>query len=92
MAMTLTPDQQEVVQQLVNRYKYDSADAVIDEALALLAERRQTERIRRMVAIADEDIAQGRVYPFTPELNEEIKANAKRILSGELPRDPDVWW
>ena len=92
MVMTLTPDQQELVQRLVDRYKFDSAGAVIDEALALLAEQRQTERIRRIVAVADEDIAQGRVHPFSPDLIASIKAGSKKIQIGELELNPDVCW
>jgi Arc/MetJ-type ribon-helix-helix transcriptional regulator len=92
MVMTLTPDQQQIVQHLVERYKFDSAGSVIDEALALLAEQRHTERLRRLVAQADDDIAHGRVHPFTPELMERIKANGKRILNGEIEPDSDAWW
>ena len=90
MVMTLTPDQQELVQRLVDRYEFDSAGAVIDEALALLAEQRQTERIRRIVAEARTEVAQGQELPFTQELIESINADAERVLRGELEANTDA--
>ena len=91
MVMTLTPDQQELVQRLVDRYKFDSAGSVIDEALELLAEQRQTEHIRRIVTEARAEVAQGQVIPFTQDLIESINADAERVLRGELEADPDAW-
>jgi|GEM_PF-2813065 len=91
MVMTLTPEQQEFVQRLVERYQFASADAVIDEALALLAEQRDTERIRRIVHEARQEVAEGKVHSFTPELIKKIDADVEKVLRGELAADRDAW-
>ena len=92
MAVSLTPDLEELIREKVNSGHYSDSSAVIREALRLLEERDRDklERLRAAIAVGLEEIARGEGAELTPELWAEIDREADRMLRvGEAP-DPDV--
>jgi antitoxin ParD1/3/4 len=86
----LAPRTEELVREKVASGHYGDEDAVIYEALLALDDQERLEALRAAIAIGDAEIERGETVEFTPELLEEMKRNAtKMLLEGRTP-DSDV--
>lgn len=75
---TIPADIQARVRKQIESGKFADGHAVLSEALDLLESRQSTiQKWREMVAVADEDIANGRIGPFDAEAT--IAAVEKRL-------------
>lgn len=90
MSVTLTPHLEALVRKKVDTGLYRDADEVLSEALQLLDQRDQLQRLRASIAEADEQIERGEGVPFTPERFEQIKLNAQRKYETGHQPNPDV--
>ena len=90
LQVSLSPQSEELVRQMVGSGRYHDAEQVIAEALLILEEHEQLVSLRAAVAIGDAQIERGEVTPLTPELFEEIKRNATRMAQEGHTPDPDV--
>jgi toxin ParE1/3/4 len=61
MSIQLSPEAEAQVNEFVKRGGYTDADSVLDEAPRVLKERDQLDRLRELIAVAEEQAAQGRV-------------------------------
>lgn len=77
MSITLTPEAEAQVRELVDRGGYTDADAVLDEALRVLRERDQLARLRELIAVAEEQAARGQVREWTPDSLDRLKREAE---------------
>jgi len=88
--VTLSPQLEALVRQKVDAGLYDDADDVLSQALQLLDQRDQLDRLRASLAEADAQIDRGEGIPFTPEVFERIKQNARRKFETGHRPNPDV--
>jgi antitoxin ParD1/3/4 len=90
MGVVLTPQLEELIKDKVASGDYDDASAVIREALELLEERDQRERLLAALAIGQQQLDRGDVVEYTPGLLEQIRQEAKESARNGQPMDPDV--
>jgi len=92
MTKTYTPgpDADSIVEQLLAKGHYSSADEVVRASLQLLQasepeSEAELEELRRLIAEGDADIAAGRVYSYASaeEFMADIVAEGKKIAEGE---------
>ncbi|MGH2561763.1 MAG: type II toxin-antitoxin system ParD family antitoxin [Thermomicrobiales bacterium] len=76
MNVSLTPHLESMVRQKVASGRYNNASEVVREALRLMEEHDQHQRLRSAVAIGQEQVKRGETQPFTPELMERLKNEA----------------
>lgn len=83
--MTIQLEEQwaELVHRKMQNEGYESAEAVVEEAMRLLRDREATEleRLRQAIAVGMADIEAGHVYPFDDALIEDIKARGRLRLA-----------
>ena len=73
MNVSLTPELEKLVAERVSSGRYASASEVIREALRLLEERDQLNRLRQEVGLGLEQLDQGRHRPFDDQALKRIK-------------------
>ena len=76
MSIQLSPEAEATIREFVERGGYTDAEAVLDEALRVLKERDQLARLRELIAVAEEQAAQGRVVEWTPDFLDRLKREA----------------
>ncbi len=87
MTLTLSPQLEELIRSKVASGRYRDADEVMREALELLDEREQTERLRAALAIGFEQIDRGEDTPYTPESRAEAMRRVKQMAAeGRRPK------
>lgn len=90
MNVSLTPRLEAMIREKVASGRYTSSSEVVREALRLLEEHDQHDRLRAALAVAKESKARGDVRPWTPERLDEIWQSAVTgAAAGETP-NPDV--
>ena len=83
MNISLTPDLVAIVETKISSGRYQSADAVVSEALRLLQEHERTDAekladLRRETAIGLEQLERGEGVEFDDSVVEEILQEARR--------------
>jgi antitoxin ParD1/3/4 len=83
MNISLTPDLVAIVETKISSGRYQSADAVVSEALRLLQEHERTDAekladLRREIAIGLEQLERGEGVEFDDSVVEEILQEARR--------------
>lgn len=81
MNVSLTPELEKLVEEKVSSGGYASASEVIREALRLLQEHDQLNRLRREVRLGLEQMEQGRVHPFDKEMAARVKREDRKRLA-----------
>ena len=66
----------EFVRKQVATGRYANASEVVREGLRRLEDHMKLQELRRLIAEAEEDIANGNTYEWTPELMEQIRLDA----------------
>lgn len=90
MNVLLSPQSEELIQQMVASGRYGSAGEVLEDALLALDEQHRLEQMRAALAIGDEEIERGDVVTYTPELFEQIMQNVTVLVREGQKPDPDV--
>lgn len=91
MSRTLLPEHEAQIDEIVEFGAYESADAVIADALRLLNERLHTEDLWRKLEVGIRQIEEGNSIVWTPEWSaERLEIAKQRLANGETP-NPDVW-
>lgn len=92
MALQITPQLEEKIDRLVALGRYANASEVMERAVELLEEYdEQLESLRAKLRIGLDDIENGRVEEFTPELMQRLIAESEEDIRLGRPIDPDVW-
>jgi putative addiction module CopG family antidote len=85
MTVRLSPQTEAQIEELVASGQFADADAVINEAIQLLAER-ELARFRQLQALVREGFESGEAVELTPELMDEIEREAEAAYQrGEQP-------
>ena len=84
-------DEQYIKESVKHGYFRSEAEAVRD-AVRSAREQKETRRIRLVEALrlGEEDVAAGRTIPYTRELMEQIRKEAKQYAAEGRKPDPDV--
>jgi antitoxin ParD1/3/4 len=90
MTVTLSPELEELVRSKVASGRYSDAHAVLREALALLEEQEQLDRLRAALKIGEEQFERGEVIPYTPDFFESVKREAREHAERGHKVNPDV--
>jgi antitoxin ParD1/3/4 len=91
MNVSLTPQLEKLVSRRVASGRYGSASEVIREALRLLEQREQAQRVeldrlRAAVAVGLQELSQGRRVPFDDAAVARIKAEGRRRVARSKKR------
>jgi antitoxin ParD1/3/4 len=90
MSVSLARDLEAMIRERVASGRYADANEVVREALRLLQERDQLERLRSLLAVGLEQAERGELIEVTPEYWEEMDRRVEeRFLRGDVP-NPDV--
>ena len=88
MNVSLTPQLEELVKDKVASGRYHSASEVVREALRLLEEQEEVQKIRRealkrdiMVGMADLDAGRYKTYGSGQELFDEVKKRGRQQMA-----------
>lgn len=73
------------VREQVATGRYANASEVVREALRTLEDQVKLQNLRRLIAEAEEDIASGNTYEWTPGLMDEIMKEAEEADRLGLP-------
>jgi antitoxin ParD1/3/4 len=89
MDVTLTPELEQYVNEMVQSGMYHSASEVVREGLRLLLKRDRidelkVEKLRRAIQVGIDELDRGEGVPLTDELLEEIKAEGRKRLAARL--------
>lgn len=90
MTVTLSPQLEELIRSKVASGRYRDADEVIREALELLDEHEQAERLRAALAIGEEQFERGEYVEYTPDFFEQAKREAREQAKRGHKVNPDV--
>lgn len=90
MALQLSPKNQTRITELLEDGTYPDADAVVEQALDLLAERERLLHLRQLIARGVEQANRGELIEYNQEFREEAMRSAlRRFAEGDVP-SPDV--
>ncbi len=90
MEITLTPETEAVVRQKVADGRFASAAEVVEAAVRLLDTRDRYEYLRGLILAAEQEIQDGKVVEWTPELHRKWRREAEARAHEDFPLDPDV--
>jgi Arc/MetJ-type ribon-helix-helix transcriptional regulator len=86
MALTLSPNIQARIAEMVEHGDYPDADAVVERALDLLNDDEQYNELKRLIAVGVDEVAQGKVVEFTPERRDALWQAALEQAGPETPQ------
>ena len=90
MSVVLRPETKEHIQQLIETWSFQDADSVVTEALDLLEQRYQLERLRSAIFVGIEQINRGETVELTDDFLERSMARARDRSRRGLPVSDDV--
>ena len=90
MEITLTPGAEAVVRQTVTGERFATAAEAVEAAMSLLDTRDRYEYLRSLILAAEQEIQDGTVVEWTPEIHLQWRAEAEARLHEEVPFDPHV--
>ena len=90
MEITLTPESEAVVRQKVADGRFASAAEVVEAAVRLLDTRDRYEYLRGLIVAAEQDVQDGKIVEWTPELHRQWRREAEERAHEDFPLDPDV--
>jgi putative addiction module CopG family antidote len=89
MTITLKPEQEERIRELVERGTYQDADEAIDDAIRLMDRKAKQERLDALLQEGLDDLARGDVYRWHAGSMDEILREADEEDRLGLPLDLD---
>jgi antitoxin ParD1/3/4 len=90
MIVTLTPQLEAFVNERIESGFYDDANEVVREALQLMVEREQTDRLRQSLIESEEQIERGESSTWSPELMKRLIAEADELYRQGVRAGHDV--
>src|SRR5215217_447613 len=90
MSVTLTPELEALIEEILATGRYADAGDVIEQAVRQLEERERRQRLQASVAEGFAAIERGEGVELTPELWEEIEREADEADRQGLPSNPDA--
>jgi antitoxin ParD1/3/4 len=90
ITITLSPETEARIHELVAKFDYDGPEAVVDEALRVLEERDKLKRLRELIAAGDEQLARGEVIPWTPDFLDRLKRESEENVRQGKPIKDEV--
>ncbi len=69
---------------------YATADEAIERAVSLLDEWDRLDSLRASLIEAEEQVREGRVVEWTPELRRQLRENAEAMVRQGIEPDSDV--
>src|SRR5215204_5616626 len=90
MSVTLTPELEALIEELLATGRYADAGEVIEQAVRQLEERERGLRLRASVAEGFATIQRGEGVELTPELWQEFEREADEADRQGLPINPDA--
>ena len=91
VTLTLTPELERIIDQLVDSGRYADANDVVQDAVRRLSSAEEGDRyVREALAIAEEQVARGAVMEWTPELHADIMRRAMEAKAAGMKPKPDV--
>lgn len=88
MEITLTPETEEVVRKMVAAGRFANGAEVVEAAVRLLDTRDRYEYLRDLIREAEQDVQDGKVIEWTPELHRQWFHEAQERAHEEFRRDP----
>jgi putative addiction module CopG family antidote len=89
MTITLKPEQEQLIRELIDRGTYHDEEEAVDDAFRLMAIKAKQERLDALLQEGLDDIARGDVYEWHPGFMEEISREAREESRKGLPLDLD---
>lgn len=86
----LSPHLAATVEKLMDSGGYASVDDVLEQALSLLQEHEQWERLQVSLIEAEEQTSRGELTEWTPALREQLRAEAEELAKQGAQPNPDV--
>lgn len=92
MNVSLTPELEKKVRDLVETGQYSSSSEVMREALRIMFREASPHlsRFDRAILASQRDIDQGRLVPFDDEFRSHFEENVDEFRKLNVPLDPDV--
>lgn len=90
MSIVLPPNAEAKIEEKVASGLYAIADEALETAVMLLDEWDRLQRLRASLIEAEEQIREGRVAEWTPELRRQLRARAEAMARQGIEPDPDV--
>jgi antitoxin ParD1/3/4 len=90
MSITLSPEAEARIHELVAAFDYDGPEAVVVEALRVLEERDKYARLKAAIAVGLEQIERGETIPWTPDYCERLKREAVELARSGKPIKDEV--
>jgi antitoxin ParD1/3/4 len=90
MVIQLSPEAEARIQELIDRGGYDGPEAVVDEALRVLAERDQYAKLKAAIAVGVEQLERGQVVPWTPDFLDQLKRKSEEHVRLGRPYKDEV--
>jgi antitoxin ParD1/3/4 len=88
--IALSPESEELIRQQVEAGVYQDASDLIEDALKVLYHAERFAALKAAVEAGIAEADEGEDLPYTPELLEEIRQEARRLAdAGHIP-NPDV--
>ena len=90
MSVVLRPETLDRIQERVESGQFADADAVVAQALELMARKEQYEELKAAIAVGMEQIERGETVEVTDDFFERVLARAKERSRLGLPVSNDV--
>ena len=90
MVIHLSPEAEATIRELIERGDYGDPEAVVEDALRVLAERNQYDRLKAAIAVGMEQIERGETIPWTPDYFDRLKQRAEEHVRLGKPFKPEV--
>lgn len=90
MVIRLTPEAEATIRNFVERGDYGDAEAVVAEALRVMAERDQYVKLKAAIAVGMEQYESGEMIPWTPDMLDRLKREADEIARSGIPIKDEV--
>ncbi|MCC6942948.1 MAG: type II toxin-antitoxin system ParD family antitoxin [Thermomicrobiales bacterium] len=91
MAVTLTPQIEEIIRKKIEAGQYSDASELVGEAVLQLDARDQKlERLRAALQSGIDQADRGELIPWTPDLLDRLEREAEEMVRLGTPIKPDV--
>ncbi len=90
MSIQISPEAEATIRELIERGDYDDPEAVVDEALRVLAERDHYGRLKAALAVGIEQYERGETIPWTPDYFDRLKREATELARSGKPIKDEV--
>lgn len=90
MALQLSPKTQARIIRMIENGDYADADTMLNQGLDLLTAHGRFMELKAKIAVGAEEVADGKLVEFTPELRETLWQSALKEAAGERSTSNDA--